>query len=66
MNPLCSSFNYNKDRAMCTLQRDAGSQVAFNQDGWQSFWHEDQYKEWDQKDGSSVGDFMRSMLRPWL
>lgn len=51
---------------MCTLQRDAGSQVAFNQDGWQSFWHEDQYKEWDQKDGSSVGDFMRSMLRPWL
>ena len=66
LNPTCTSFNYNKERALCTLQQDAGSEVAFNQEGWQSFWHEDHFREWDQKDDYSVGDILKSMLRPWL
>ena len=66
LHPLCTGFNYNKQRAQCTLQRDAGAEVAFSEDGWQSFWHEDHFREWAQTDNSSVKQIVLSFRGQWL
>ena len=63
LNPLCTGFDYNKQMARCTLQRGAGGEVEFSEDGWQSFWHEDHFQEWEQRDHRPVKEIVRSFFR---
>ena len=66
LQPLCTGFNYNKQLSRCTLQQDAGGEVAFDADGWQSFWHEDHFQDWEHAEPRSVAESVRSFIRPWL
>ncbi len=55
----CGGFDYNKASRRCTLRSGLGHAVMFDRDGWQTFWHEQHFREW--RAGGRL-DFLRRLL----
>ena len=45
-HPQCSGFDYNRALQRCTLRSGPGHDVMFDRDGWQTYWHEQHFRDW--------------------